>query len=103
MNKPPLDSFLRLSDISDVYNNVYIWINDLMHWEILGQLLVGGGFDAFWSPSQWAFDHLNCHTLGNFTKIFQKIQMPRELGGKEGALAVLEWTGSFTLTNKTVT
>ena len=64
-----------------------------MHWEVLEQLLVSGGFDAFWSASQWAFDYLNCQHTGQFHQIFSKNSNAQ--GEEGGAWVVLELTGTL--------
>ena len=72
-----------------------------MHWEILEQLLVGEGFDAFWSTSQWAFDHLNSQHTGQFHQNFSKTSNAQgEEGGGMGGFGIDRF---ITLTNKTVT
>ena len=72
-----------------------------MHWEILEQLLVRGGFDAFWSASQWAFDHLNCQHAGQFHQNFSKNPIAQwEEGGGMGGFGI-DWY--INLTNRTVT
>lgn len=72
-----------------------------MHWEILEQLLLGGGFDVCLSTSHWAVDHLNCQHTGQFHQNFSNNSNAQgDDGGGMGGFGI-NWY--ITLTNKTVT
>ena len=54
-----------------------------------------GDLTLFEALTGGAFDRPNWHIAGNLTKVFQKSQMPRGLGGFGRFWKVLELTGTL--------